>query len=247
MPRTRQHVSGDHRSPGTRSDDDAGAALAQTEGVAHDARFFSPLIGWWVLLRALDPEAGAAAVDAVRSAGEPAHYLARPHVVYAEAVVLGRAGDVEAAAAKVDQADAELERFEWYRQVARRHLAEAALTDGWGDPVGWARTALAHFEGWGHERLASGCRGVLRRAGAPVPRRGRGSAEVPPVLGALGVTSREVDVLALVAAGLSNREVAERLVLSVRTIENHVERLLAKTGSPGRAALADVAARAGVV
>src|SRR5918994_2089725 len=228
-------------------DDDAGAALAQTEGVAHDARFFSPLIGWWVLLRALDPEAGAAAVDAVRSAGEPAHYLARPHVVYAEAVVLGRAGDVEAAAAKVDQADAELERFEWYRQVARRHLAEAALTDGWGDPVGWARTALAHFEGWGHERLAFGCRGVLRRAGAPVPRRGRGSAEVPPVLGALGVTSREVDVLALVAAGLSNREVAERLVLSVRTIENHVERLLAKTGSPGRAALADVAARAGVV
>ena len=67
------------------------------------------------------------------------------------------------------------------------------------------------------------------------------------MLAALGVTSREADVLVLVAAGLSNREVADRLVLSVRTVESHVERLLAKTGSPGRGALADVAARAGLV
>ena len=36
-------------------------------------------------------------------------------------------------------------------------------------------------------------------------------------------------MLALVADGLSNREVAERLVLSVRTVEKHVERLMTKT------------------
>ena len=73
-------------------DDDREAALTHIEGVAHDARFFSPLIGWWVLLHALDPHRGAAAVAAVRATGEPAHYLARPYFVYAEAVVLGRAG-----------------------------------------------------------------------------------------------------------------------------------------------------------
>ena len=227
-------------------DDDRETALSHVEGVAHDARFFSPLIGWWVLLHALDPQRGEAAVAVVRESGEPAHYLARPYFTYAEAVVLGRAGHRDAAATKMARADALLDGFEWYRQDAHRFVAEAALADGWGDPVGWAREALAFFESWGHDRLAASCRTLLRQAGAPVPRRGRGGAEVPPELGALRVTSREVDVLALVAAGLSNREVAERLVLSVRTVENHVERLLAKTGSPGRAALADVAARAGV-
>ena len=217
-------------------DDDREAALTHIEGVAHDVRFFSPLIGWWVLLHALDPQRGAAAVAAVRASGEPAHYLARPYFAYAEAVVLGRAGQRDAAAAMVAEADAQLDGFEWYRQHARRFVAEAALADGWGDPVSWAREALAFFESWDHDRLAASCRTLLRQAGAPVPRRGRGSADVPPELGALGVTSREVDVLVLVAAGMSNREVAERLVLSVRTVENHVERLLAKTGSPGRGA-----------
>ena len=38
-------------------DDDREAALTHIEGVAHDIRFFSPLIGWWVLLHALDPRA----------------------------------------------------------------------------------------------------------------------------------------------------------------------------------------------
>ena len=57
------------------------------------------------------------------------------------------------------------------------------------------------------------------------------------------MTEREAEVLALVADGLSNREVAERLVLSVRTVEKHVERLLAKTQSANRAHLAAFATR----
>jgi len=52
------------------------------------------------------------------------------------------------------------------------------------------------------------------------------------------VTSREVDVLRLVVEGLPNREIAARLYLSPRTVEKHVERLVAKTGVPGRAELA---------
>ena len=69
---------------------------------------------------------------------------------------------------------------------------------------------------------------------------------VPADLRALGVTSREVDVLTLVADGLSNREIAERLVVSPRTVEAHVERLLTKTGASNRRELAQVATRTGV-
>ena len=65
---------------------------------------------------------------------------------------------------------------------------------------------------------------------------------VPPALAALGITSREADVLALVAGGATNREVAERLFISPRTVDKHVERLLQKTGTT-RAGLADLAER----
>ena len=79
-----------------------------------------------------------------------------------------------------------------------------------------------------------------------MPRRGRGTSTLPVGLRALGVTSREVDVLALVADGLSNREVAARLHLSPRTVERHVGTLLDRTGAADRAALRDVARRHGV-
>ena len=46
-----------------------------------------------------------------------------------------------------------------------------------------------------------------------------------------------MDVLALVAQGLTNVEIAERLFLSRRTVETHVANLLAKTGASNRAHL----------
>lgn len=51
------------------------------------------------------------------------------------------------------------------------------------------------------------------------------------------LTEREADVLALVVEGLTGRQIAARLVLSPRTVENHVQRLLRKLGQPNRAAL----------
>jgi DNA-binding NarL/FixJ family response regulator len=64
---------------------------------------------------------------------------------------------------------------------------------------------------------------------------------IPSTWTALGVTRREADVLALVVEGLSNRDIAERLYLSVRTVEKHVESLLRKTGTRTRTQLARVA------
>src|SRR5439155_3070240 len=115
-------------------------------------------------------------------------------------------------------ADARLGPFPWWRHMARRLAAEAAIDAGWGEPALWLGESLAFFEAAGHGRNVQACRALLRRAGAPVPRRGRGDSAVPGTLRARGVTSREMDVLRLVAQGLGNREIARRLFLSHRTV-----------------------------
>jgi len=50
-----------------------------------------------------------------------------------------------------------------------------------------------------------------------------------------GLTGREVEVLRLLARGLSNRQIAERLVISRKTVSHHVEHIYAKTGTTNRA------------
>jgi ATP/maltotriose-dependent transcriptional regulator MalT len=61
-------------------------------------------------------------------------------------------------------------------------------------------------------------------------------ASAPPAAGyPNGLTAREVEVLRLVAAGLSNREIAEELVLSVRTVERHITNLYGKIDARGKA------------
>ncbi|MBW0102095.1 DNA-binding response regulator [Pseudonocardia sp. KRD291] len=59
----------------------------------------------------------------------------------------------------------------------------------------------------------------------------------PAVASAPPLSPRESDVLRLVVEGLTARQIAGRLVLSPRTVENHVQRLLRKFGVPGRGAL----------
>lgn len=62
-----------------------------------------------------------------------------------------------------------------------------------------------------------------------------------------GLTSREVDVLRLLARGLTNREIAGRLVLSPKTVGAHVEHIYAKTGANNRAAAGLFAMRYGLM
>jgi len=57
------------------------------------------------------------------------------------------------------------------------------------------------------------------------------------------LTTREREVLALVAAGMSNNEIAERLVLSVGTVRLHVSNILAKLGAPNRTSAAIIAVK----
>jgi DNA-binding NarL/FixJ family response regulator len=66
---------------------------------------------------------------------------------------------------------------------------------------------------------------------------GRRAAPPPPGWPA-DLTDREVDVLRLIARGLSNRQVAERLFISPKTVGRHVENLYVKIGVSSRAAAA---------
>jgi DNA-binding NarL/FixJ family response regulator len=111
--------------------------------------------------------------------------------------------------------------------------------------VPWLRDAQAFFSERGFDKVARACRLMLKTAGKPMPRRGRGDSPVPAELRAIGVTSREMDVLNLIAEGLPNREIALRLYLSPRTVEHHVASLLRRTGAQSRAALVTVVPPAG--
>ena len=62
-----------------------------------------------------------------------------------------------------------------------------------------------------------------------------------------GITDREREVLALVGQGLSNAEIAERLVISAATAKTHVARLFAKLGARDRVHLAIIAFETGLV
>jgi HD-GYP domain-containing protein (c-di-GMP phosphodiesterase class II) len=62
-----------------------------------------------------------------------------------------------------------------------------------------------------------------------------------------GLTGREVEVLRLLARGLSNREIAERLVISRKTASHHVEHIYAKTGTGNRALASLYAASHGLI
>lgn len=199
-----------------------------------------PAVGLLALLHQLDDGVDEAAEVAIPAAS--VHFLAAAFLRYAAAVAAGRAGAADEALAAMQEGDRLLEGHRWFRNVGRRLVAEAAIGDGWADPVPWLREALDFFEGRGDNELASACRSLLRRAGAAVPRR-RGDVDVPGPLRALGVTAREHEVVTLLAAGLPNKEIAARLYLSPRTVERHIANLATKAGLARRSEVVAWAAR----
>jgi DNA-binding CsgD family transcriptional regulator len=106
------------------------------------------------------------------------------------------------------------------------------------------RAAFRAFRELGADAASDRAAQRLRELGARgIPRRPRAATAANPA----GLTSRELDVLRLLGRGLQNREIAAELVLSPRTVETHVARILRKLGVRTRAAAARKAVELGLV
>lgn len=120
---------------------------------------------------------------------------------------------------------------EWYQTLGEARPHRAAV------PASQRAAMLAQQvkEGVFDESAA---RAVLTAAGHRVPRRTSAVA---------GLTDRELQVLELLVRGASNRDIADRLQISRRTVGSHVEHIYAKTGVSTRGAAAMFAMRHGLV
>jgi DNA-binding CsgD family transcriptional regulator len=129
---------------------------------------------------------------------------------------LAAAGDWRAAAAVWERLGCPFERA---HALADADDEEALLT------------ALNVAVGLGADPLAARLRARLRACGVQrVPRGPRAVTRANPA----ALTARQLDVLALLREGLTNAEIAERLVLSVKTVNHHVSAVLHKLGVDNR-------------
>jgi non-specific serine/threonine protein kinase len=137
--------------------------------------------------------------------------------------------------------------YERWLAEARTRLDGARLAQLWAEGRAWSlEEALTHATEM-HDRAAREPRGVHPAAGQepravqPLP------ARVPRgVHPSAALTPREREVGRLVAQGLTNRQVAEALVVTDKTAANHVQRVMDKLGVHSRAQLAARAAEFGL-
>jgi DNA-binding CsgD family transcriptional regulator len=238
-------------------DDDLGALRGHLDTMMEHVRVAPPLRSiypgrvLWAIVHAIDDADLGAAVraefdDSWRDFGVPM-LATMTHIL--DAIEQGRRRSATAASASMATAldilrATSLGAGTMYSQLML--VAGAAARDGWGDPVRWLRECEAFFAAGGYDRAARRCRIMLGEAGAPVPRRSRGTGAVPATLRALGITGREFEVLQLVAQGRTTREIGEALFLSTKTVERHLSSLFDRTGVRNRAALGNLARTHGV-
>lgn len=146
------------------------------------------------------------------------------------------AGNVRSPTAVVHRKDDRAIRFELGRQLAARIPGAAFITLEGVDHLPWYGDAAAV------------ARTVLELAGVDRPEvKIATPADAPPVPGDNDLSARELEILQLVAAGLSDTEIAERLVLSRHTVHRHVANIRTKLRLPSRAAAVAYAARIGLL
>jgi DNA-binding CsgD family transcriptional regulator len=152
--------------------------------------------------------------------------------------VAGARGDEQTAAVLLEEAAGRLVGLGVPFEAARTQfqLGRVLASRQPDVAIGHARRALACFEQLGAALDADRVAAFLRSMGVPT-RAG------PKGVGAL--TTREQEVLALIARGLSNPEIAERLYVSRKTAAHHVSRILSKLNLRNRAAAAVFATGAG--
>jgi DNA-binding CsgD family transcriptional regulator len=130
-----------------------------------------------------------------------------------------------------------VEAAAWWRMIGCPYEAAMAALDL--DDEAALREAHQTLEGLGARPLADRVARRLRERGAKdIPRRPRQSTRANPA----GLTARQLEVLRLVAEGLRNAEIADRLCVSPKTVDHHVSALLSKLGARSRSEAAGRAA-----
>lgn len=152
---------------------------------------------------------------------------------HARGRVAAAAGDPEAVR-HLEAALADLAAQQLYLEAAQARFDLARTVADPEVAVGEARTALSEFERLGARRDADAAAAFLRE-------RGVAGRTGPKDLGLL--SRREREVLALLAEGLTNAEIAARLYISTKTAGNHVSNILAKLHLRSRSEAAAFALR----
>ena len=119
------------------------------------------------------------------------------------------------------------------KDADRMHIAQALRAAAGG---------LAVLDPRAHATLLAATSGAAAPPGGTSATPGPAPATRPPDPPD-GLTQREVEILSLIAQGLTNGEIAERLFLSNHTIKTHINRIFAKTGSRDRVAAIGYAQR----
>ena len=130
---------------------------------------------------------------------------------------------------------------ERWREIRCPYEAALALADA--DDEGALRRAFEELQALGARPAAAIVGRRLRQRGVRgIPRGPR----APTVENPAGLTAREVEVLALIAEGMRNAQIADRLFVSEKTIDTHVSSILRKLGALTRGEAAAQAARLGL-
>ncbi|MFB7368120.1 LuxR C-terminal-related transcriptional regulator, partial [Streptomyces hydrogenans] len=217
--------------------------------------------GWPLVLSAVTAEADSRGLPAAEEGRAEAlavvrrcvRALAAPAPVWAAhatqvAEELARAEGRETAARWTEAVDAWTPLDQPYPLARARHrLADALLTEGGRreEAAALLRQAHATAVALGARPLREDVELLAARArialtadpGTPEPEPGADGFD------AFGLTPREQDVLGLVAAGRTNRQIAEELFISPKTASVHVSNILAKLGVSGRGEAAAMAHR----
>jgi DNA-binding NarL/FixJ family response regulator len=181
------------------------------------------------------------AAEAIAAAAAAAALAGRDDLTAQAAVLAARAARIGGEAPDLAALESAIGRFSELGMVleegeARAELARALASERPQSAIEQGRTALKMFERLGAARHADEAAGLLRELGAP----GRGAPRTGKAL-----TKREQQVLELLGEGLSNPQIAERLVISPRTAEHHVRNILSKLELGNRAEAAAYAVREG--
>jgi DNA-binding CsgD family transcriptional regulator len=166
--------------------------------------------------------------------------LAGKAAAHPAAARLAAAAPASAAEHHLGEAVARFAALDFPYEEARARLALATVQTAAGSPfaLASARSAREVFERLGARKDADRAAALLREQGVA----GRGTARGDRD----HLTAREREVLALIAAGLSNAQIADRLVIAPKTAEHHVGHVLAKLGVRSRAEAAAHAVREGL-